>query len=105
MQQSSTALVPDDTAVAVAGRVRDVADTWRFAGSSLVADGLLEQLPNRLGRQFEQNFPAFTQAHPLHRPALLHLQHCAFDIPGIISIAHEGVITLTIVTTPMRNVV
>ena len=37
----------------------------------------LEQLPNynRLGRQLEQSFPAFTQAHPLHWPVLLQRQH------------------------------
>ena len=30
------------------------------------------QLP---GRQFTHYLPAFTQAQPLHKPALLHLQH------------------------------
>ena len=42
---------------------------------ALIAGETFEQLPNRLGRQFEQRFPAFTQAHPLHWPVLLHLQH------------------------------
>ena len=32
------------------------------------------QVPNRPGRQSEQCFPAFTQAHPLHWPVRLHLQ-------------------------------
>ena len=35
----------------------------------------LTQLPSLLGRQFTQDFPAFTQAQPLHKPDLLHLQH------------------------------
>ena len=37
--------------------------------------GMLVQFPNRHGRQSEQCFRAFTQAHPLHCPNLLHLQH------------------------------
>ena len=36
---------------------------------------LLVQDPSLLGRQFAQGFPAFTQAHPLQEPVLLHLQH------------------------------
>jgi len=31
------------------------------------------QVPNLLGRQFVHDFPAFTQAQPLHKPDLLHL--------------------------------
>ena len=38
-------------------------------------DERLAQVPSLLGRQFEQGFPAFTQAHPLQEPVLLHLQH------------------------------
>ncbi len=33
------------------------------------------QLPSLLGRQFIHDLPAFTQAQPLHKPVLLHLQH------------------------------
>lgn len=33
------------------------------------------QLPSLLGRQFTHDLPAFTQAQPLHKPVLLHLQH------------------------------
>ena len=33
------------------------------------------QLPCLLGRQFTHDLPAFTQAQPLHKLALLHLQH------------------------------
>ena len=38
-------------------------------------EGRLAQMPSLLGRQLEQGFPAFTQAHPLQEPVLLHLQH------------------------------
>ena len=38
-------------------------------------EGRLAQVPSLLGRQLEQGFPAFTQAHPLQEPVLLHLQH------------------------------
>ena len=38
-------------------------------------DEQFTQEPILLGRQFEQGFPAFTQAHPLQVPVLLHLQH------------------------------
>ena len=61
--------------------VLDRAETSRFAVSvlvsvlALVVAETFEQFPNRLGRQLEQDFPAFTQAHPLHWPVLLHLQH------------------------------
>ena len=41
-------------------------------------DGLFIQEPILLGRQFEQGLPAFTQAHPLQMPVLLHLQHAMF---------------------------
>ena len=43
-----------------------------------LAFGLLAQLaqfPSFPGRQFSQIFFAFTQAHPLQEPDLLHLQH------------------------------
>ena len=40
-----------------------------------IVEETLEQLPSLLGRQFEHSIPAFTQAHPLHWPVLLHLQH------------------------------
>ena len=33
------------------------------------------QLPSLPGRQFTHDLPAFTQAQPLHKPVLLHLQH------------------------------
>ena len=36
---------------------------------------MFTQNPSLLGRQFVQGPPAFTQVHPLHKPALLHLQH------------------------------
>ncbi len=36
---------------------------------------LLVHLPSLLGRQFPQGLLAFTQAHPLQEPVLLHLQH------------------------------
>ena len=38
-------------------------------------DEQFAQDPSLLGRQFVQGFPAFTQAHPLQEPVLLHLQH------------------------------
>ena len=43
--------------------------------ASEAAVGVFLQVPNLLGRQFIHDFPAFTQAQPLHRPDLLHLQH------------------------------
>lgn len=36
---------------------------------------VFQQVPCLLGRQFVHEFPAFTQAQPLHKPDLLHLQH------------------------------
>ena len=39
---------------------------------------VFSQKPSLLGRQFEQDLPTFTQAQPLHKPALLHLQHTIF---------------------------
>ena len=38
-------------------------------------DEQFTQEPSLLGRQSEQGLPAFTQAHPLQEPVLLHLQH------------------------------
>ena len=38
-------------------------------------DDRFTQEPSLLGRQFVQGLPAFTQAHPLQEPVLLHLQH------------------------------
>ena len=43
--------------------------------ADMVAGGRLEQFPSFLGRQLSQNLFAFTQAHPLQEPDLLHLQH------------------------------
>ena len=40
-----------------------------------VAFGKFAQLPSLLGRQFTHDLSAFTQAQPLHKPVLLHLQH------------------------------
>ena len=37
--------------------------------------GRFAQEPSLPGRQLEQGLPAFTQAHPLQEPVLLHLQH------------------------------
>lgn len=39
-----------------------------------IAVEALEQFPSLPGRQLMQRLPAFTQAQPLHRPDLLHLQ-------------------------------
>ena len=36
---------------------------------------VFEQEPRLLGRQLIHFLPAFTQAQPLHKPVLLHLQH------------------------------
>ena len=44
------------------------------AGVELAFD-IFVQVPSLLGRQFTQCLPAFTQAQPLHKPTLLHLQH------------------------------
>lgn len=41
--------------------------------------GRLVQLPSFPGRQFSQDFFAFTQAQPLQEPDLLHLQHAIFS--------------------------
>jgi len=49
------------------------------------------QVPNLLGRQFVHDFPAFTQAQPLHKPDLLHLQH------AIAPLAHHAAIFQRIV--------
>ena len=38
-------------------------------------DVAFAQLPSLPGRQFTHDHPAFTQAQPLHKPGLLHLQH------------------------------
>ena len=38
-------------------------------------DVAFAQLPSLPGRQFTHDLPAFTQAQPLDRPVLLHLQH------------------------------
>ena len=54
-----------------------VAETFEL--TAFVVTETFKQLPNRLGRQLEQEFPAFTQAHPLHLPVLLHLQHTAIS--------------------------
>ena len=40
-----------------------------------MAVDMFAQLPCLLGRQFTHGLLAFTQAQPLHKPALLHLQH------------------------------
>ena len=36
---------------------------------------LFAHFPSLPGRQLTQFLPAFTQAQPLHKPVLLHLQH------------------------------
>ena len=41
----------------------------------MAAVDMFAQLPCLLGRQFTHGLLAFTQAQPLHKPALLHLQH------------------------------
>ena len=74
--------------------------------------GLLEELfshdPNLLGRQFVQGFPAFTQAHPLQEPVLLHLQHgiCSestptrnYNLRSICGITHSLRTTFLVVRT------
>ena len=38
-------------------------------------DVAFAQLPSLPGRQLTHDLPAFTQAQPLHKPVLLHLQH------------------------------
>ena len=38
-------------------------------------DVAFAQLLSLPGRQFTHDLPAFTQAQPLHKPVLLHLQH------------------------------
>ena len=43
--------------------------------TSEAAVNVFLQVPNLLGRQFIHDFPALTQAQPLHKPDLLHLQH------------------------------
>ena len=40
-----------------------------------MAVDMFAQLPCLLGRQFTHGLLAFTQTQPLHKPALLHLQH------------------------------
>ncbi len=39
------------------------------------ADKRFMQVPNLQGRHVVQGLPAFTQAHPLQEPVLLHRQH------------------------------
>ena len=61
-QQSFTALIGlglDVTAVTIVGEIMVKRATWEFAGSGTVAEGALEQFPNRLGSQSKQNFLAF----------------------------------------------
>ena len=44
---------------------------------------LFSQDPSLLGRQLVQGFLAFTQAHPLQEPVLLHLQQGIFQVSGL----------------------
>ena len=46
---------------------------WRHWCWCLISSGL-QQVPSFPGRQFSQDFPAFTQAHREQEPDLLHLQ-------------------------------
>ena len=48
------------------GHVADIVGVLRWS---------FMQVPSLLGRQLMQNFLAFTVAHPLQEPVLLHLQH------------------------------
>ena len=44
-------------------------------GTRRTVASVFRQWPRRLGKQFRQRLPAFTQAQFLQQPVLLHLQH------------------------------
>ena len=51
----------------------------RMAVLRAVVEETFKQVPSLFGKQLEDGLFAFTQAQPLHKPVLLHLQHCATD--------------------------
>lgn len=76
---SDAAVVGETTASSVAGRsfVRGALNRVDIDGLRMHAllDEQFIHKPSLLGRQLVQGLPAFTQAHPLQEPVLLHLQH------------------------------
>ena len=52
------------------------------------------QKQSSLGRQFEQNLPAFTQAQPLNKLVLLHLQNTIFKYLNYVANDHHKIYRL-----------